>query len=189
MLSSMEVGIEINAFFGKSGMIIIPLTVTEILNDQIAPCSKTFYSTGCRVSEVAGIRCQDIDFPGRTIRVLGKRKKERIFCFGSMAKEALLAHLGHRREGFLFQDNLQAQKFGVSKDKPNKRESSVWWRRSWDEYPQENGPRVMQWKWLARVSEMSVEEACETLQEIIGSANTYRPKADRPLATRWRHQV
>jgi integrase/recombinase XerD len=34
-------------------------------------------STGVRVHEVVGFRCQDIDLPGRAIRLLGKGRRER----------------------------------------------------------------------------------------------------------------
>jgi integrase/recombinase XerC len=34
-------------------------------------------ATGVRVHEVVGFRCQDIDFPGRSIRLLGKGRRER----------------------------------------------------------------------------------------------------------------
>lgn len=34
-------------------------------------------ATGVRVHEVVGIRCQDIDLPGRTIRLVGKGRRER----------------------------------------------------------------------------------------------------------------
>jgi integrase/recombinase XerD len=35
-------------------------------------------ATGARVSEVTGIRCIDIDLPGRSLRILGKGQRERI---------------------------------------------------------------------------------------------------------------
>lgn len=34
-------------------------------------------ATGVRVNEVVGIRCQDIDLPGRAMRLLGKGRRER----------------------------------------------------------------------------------------------------------------
>jgi integrase/recombinase XerC len=51
------------------------------------------YATGCRVSEVAGINLDDIDFKHEMIRVRGKGRKERFVPFGSKAKEALTAYL------------------------------------------------------------------------------------------------
>ena len=37
-----------------------------------------FYSTGCRLSEIIGLKESDVNFYEKTIRVLGKRNKERI---------------------------------------------------------------------------------------------------------------
>ena len=62
-----------------------------------------FFSTGCRLSEVAGMKVQDIDFDARVVRVLGKGDKQREVIFGMPAKKALLAYLGDRRDGPLFQ--------------------------------------------------------------------------------------
>ena len=56
------------------------------------------YGTGIRVAELAGINLDDIDFKNESIRVRGKRRKERIVPFGSKAKEALQAYLGVRGE-------------------------------------------------------------------------------------------
>jgi integrase/recombinase XerC len=51
------------------------------------------YATGCRVSEIAGMNLDDIDFKRATIRVRGKGRKERFVPFGSKAKEALTVYL------------------------------------------------------------------------------------------------
>jgi integrase/recombinase XerC len=56
------------------------------------------YGTGIRVAELAGINLDDIDFKNESIRVRGKRRKERIVPFGSKAKEALQDYLGVRGE-------------------------------------------------------------------------------------------
>jgi integrase/recombinase XerC len=54
------------------------------------------YATGCRVSEIAGMNLEDIDFKHATIRVRGKGRKERFVPFGSKSKEALTAYLAAR---------------------------------------------------------------------------------------------
>jgi integrase/recombinase XerC len=51
------------------------------------------YATGIRLSELVGIDREDVDLAGRTVRVLGKGRKERIACFGPPAAEALRAHM------------------------------------------------------------------------------------------------
>ncbi|HJQ71311.1 MAG TPA: tyrosine recombinase XerC [Blastocatellia bacterium] len=56
------------------------------------------YATGCRVQELTSINLDDIDFRNETVRLRGKRRKERIVPFGSKAKEALQDYLGVRGE-------------------------------------------------------------------------------------------
>ncbi len=50
------------------------------------------YSTGIRVSELAGTNLGNIDFPGRIIRVLGKGNKERIVPVGAKALDHIQAY-------------------------------------------------------------------------------------------------
>ena len=54
---------------------------------------ETLYSSGIRAGELAGLRLGDVDLDGGTIRVLGKRRKERIAYLGSYATDALKAYL------------------------------------------------------------------------------------------------
>src|SRR5262249_9211974 len=50
---------------------------------------ETIYSCGLRVSEVCGLRAEDIDWDGRTIRVRGKGRRERIVPIGKHALAAI----------------------------------------------------------------------------------------------------
>ncbi|MCI0527246.1 MAG: tyrosine recombinase XerC, partial [Nitrospira sp.] len=54
---------------------------------------ETFYSTGIRLSELAGLNIEDIDFDSGLARIRGKGKKERIVPIGSKAIEALKKYL------------------------------------------------------------------------------------------------
>lgn len=77
------------------------ISIDEVIHFIEAPDAETvlgkrdrailelLYATGCRVSEVAGMNLEDIDFKHETIRVRGKGRKERFVPFGSKAKEAL----------------------------------------------------------------------------------------------------
>lgn len=49
------------------------------------------YGAGIRVGELVNLCCSHVDWHGKTIRVLGKGKKERIIPLGEPALEALLA--------------------------------------------------------------------------------------------------
>ncbi|MFY9528489.1 MAG: tyrosine-type recombinase/integrase [Candidatus Acidiferrales bacterium] len=51
------------------------------------------YSTGVRVSELCGMRIEDLDFDNRKILVTGKGNKQRIVLFGSYAAEAVRRYL------------------------------------------------------------------------------------------------
>ncbi|MCA8950289.1 MAG: tyrosine recombinase [Planctomycetes bacterium] len=59
---------------------------------------ETLYSTGCRVSECAGLRLQDLDLDEGFARVLGKGNKERLCLLGAPARDAIAAWLPARRE-------------------------------------------------------------------------------------------
>jgi integrase/recombinase XerC len=50
---------------------------------------ETLYSTGIRISELAGMNVSDVDFSAQIIRVLGKGNKERIVPVGTKAIEAI----------------------------------------------------------------------------------------------------
>jgi len=54
---------------------------------------ETFYSTGIRLSELAGLNLEDIDLDSGLVRIRGKGKKERIVPIGSKAIEALKKYL------------------------------------------------------------------------------------------------
>jgi integrase/recombinase XerC len=58
------------------------------------------YATGVRVSELTTLNLGDIDFQNKLIRVMGKRRKERVLPFGDPASDALRAYL-QVREKFL----------------------------------------------------------------------------------------
>ena len=56
-------------------------------------------SSGCRVSEVAGLRVQDIDWQERKCKVLGKGGKQRTVYFSVRAKLMLQLYIKGRKGG------------------------------------------------------------------------------------------
>jgi len=68
------------------------------------------YAAGLRVSELVGLRLQDVDLQDGFVRVFGKRAKERWVPFGDSARTALAEYLhaarprlrGKRSEDYLF---------------------------------------------------------------------------------------
>lgn len=53
---------------------------------------ETIYSCGLRISEMCGLRTEDLDWKGQMVRVLGKGKKERMLPIGSPALAAIRAY-------------------------------------------------------------------------------------------------
>ena len=53
---------------------------------------ETIYSCGLRISEMAGLRGEDIDWREQLVRVRGKGKKERVVPIGSKALAAILEY-------------------------------------------------------------------------------------------------
>jgi integrase/recombinase XerD len=58
---------------------------------------ETLYATGCRASEVTGLRPGDLDLDGGLARCVGKGDKERIVPLGGRAREALGIYLRRDR--------------------------------------------------------------------------------------------
>lgn len=56
-------------------------------------------SSGCRVSEVAGLRVDDVDWRDRKCKVIGKGNKERTVYFSVRAKLMLQLYIAERRGG------------------------------------------------------------------------------------------
>jgi len=59
---------------------------------------ETFYSTGIRIAELAGLSKDDIDFIGGIVKVMGKGKKERIVPIGDKAMSALRDYFTKRKK-------------------------------------------------------------------------------------------
>ena len=61
---------------------------------------ETFYSTGMRVSEIEGLKMDDIDFKNQMIKVFGKGSKERIVPVGKRALDAIKNYRAGLKENF-----------------------------------------------------------------------------------------
>jgi integrase/recombinase XerC len=67
--------------------------------DRDVAILELLYATGLRVSELAGLDLDAVDREARTVRVLGKGRKERIVPYGEAAERALDTYLGPRTAG------------------------------------------------------------------------------------------
>ncbi len=70
---------------------------TTCLGRRDRAAMETLYATGCRASEVVGLRLMDIDLTAGVVRCLGKGDRERIVPLGSQARDALIAFLAMDR--------------------------------------------------------------------------------------------
>ena len=70
------------------------------------------YSTGMRVSELAGLKQTDVDFSKQTLRVLGKGNKQRTLPFGSPALKAFEIFLETKPESDSLIVNEQGKALG-----------------------------------------------------------------------------
>lgn len=59
------------------------------------------YATGCRASEIVGLKLSDVHLAERYCRCLGKGNKERIVSLNPVAVSALEAYLQHERPGIV----------------------------------------------------------------------------------------
>ena len=64
-----------------------PVSVTAAHRDVAV--LETIYSCGLRISELVGLRVEDIDWRERTVRVRGKGRKERVIPIGKPALDAI----------------------------------------------------------------------------------------------------
>lgn len=69
---------------------------SEPLGKRDRAVLEVLYSCGLRAAELAGLRITDVFSDQQTVRVLGKRNKERIVPIGSYALSALCLYLGAR---------------------------------------------------------------------------------------------
>jgi integrase/recombinase XerC len=83
----------------------------QLLRDQAV--LEILYATGIRVSELCGLDGDDVDLERRTIRVLGKGRKERTVPLGEPAIRALQAWLARGRPEWVTADSGPALLLGA----------------------------------------------------------------------------
>ncbi|MBQ0009058.1 MAG: tyrosine recombinase [Firmicutes bacterium] len=71
---------------------------TDELKERDQAIIELLYASGLRVSELVNVKVSDMDIRNRTIRVLGKGRKERIVMFSKSCQETLIDYLKNSRE-------------------------------------------------------------------------------------------
>ncbi|MCX7745210.1 MAG: tyrosine-type recombinase/integrase [Flavobacteriales bacterium] len=105
----------------KRNPVFVPQTSMEHLLDKFVfpdgfegirdrALLETFYFTGIRRAELMGIRLQDLDFSMHTLKVIGKRNKERIIPLSPVLEEILKSYIREKNiagftSEFLFVNN------------------------------------------------------------------------------------
>ena len=144
-----------------------------------------FYSTGCRIAEVAGARVEDVDLNTRSARVIGKGDKQRIVLISRRAVDLLKAYLGNRTSGWLFQaEGRPDQRGRVARSL-----ATGYWLGLWrTEYHIENGRLKFRTKAvrLGNMNEISRAEARHRLDALLAGklAPRERPISRAPLSSR-----
>jgi integrase/recombinase XerD len=79
---------------------------------------ETLYATGCRASEVVGLRPSDLDLVAGVARCVGKGDKERIVPLGSRARSALSDYLTRDRPALVARRRETATVFVARSGRP-----------------------------------------------------------------------
>ena len=77
----------------------------DFLSARLGCLLELLYASGLRVSELTGLDLQDLLMEQRTLRVLGKGRKERLVPFHTGAAESLKVYIAHRN-AFLAEKGL-----------------------------------------------------------------------------------
>ena len=91
-------------------LVEIPVEKSQALRDKAI--LELFYSSGLRLSELSGLRVEDVNLDDATVRVTGKGNKTRIVPIGSHAISAIRAWLEERNKSFGSQSALFPGKTG-----------------------------------------------------------------------------
>lgn len=81
---------------GESQALLDLPPAVDFPSARLACLLELLYASGLRVSELVGLDLQDLLADQRTLRVMGKGRKERLVPFHERAAEVLSVYLGHR---------------------------------------------------------------------------------------------
>ena len=79
-------------------LLAVPVAGT-MRGDRSRAILETLYASGCRVSEVAGLRLGDVDLAKGWVRCVGKGDKQRVVPLGQKGRQALELYLKQWRPG------------------------------------------------------------------------------------------
>lgn len=137
------------------------------LNTRDRAIFELMYSSGLRLSEIASLNLDNLDFSTNTLRVIGKGNKERILPFGSKAHTALQKYLHSRtyNDGesalFITQNGTRLGTRQIEKrlDRWNKLAGT----------PQHVSPHMLRHSFASHILQSSGD--LRSVQELLGHAN------------------
>jgi len=77
----------------------------KVLDQRNLLILEMLYATGIRVNELVNIKLNDIDYYNKSIKIIGKGKKERIVFYGSFCEDILDLYLHNGRQELLKSPN------------------------------------------------------------------------------------
>lgn len=86
--------------------ILDSIDITSPLGIRDRLIIEVFYASGCRLSELINIKLQDINQEQKTIRIMGKGRKERTVYYGEYAAEILDLYLSTARNRLMNEKNI-----------------------------------------------------------------------------------
>ncbi|MBN1448532.1 MAG: tyrosine recombinase [Bacteroidetes bacterium] len=97
-LQSIRIEKTLPTFIDEESLAVLlrSMDTTSLEGARNAAILELFYSTGMRLSELVGVNRRDLRLDARIVRVLGKRRKERILPLGEPATAALRRYLDIR---------------------------------------------------------------------------------------------
>jgi site-specific recombinase XerD len=154
-------------FLSKEQIDLVIAAATDLRDRALL---ETYYATGGRLSEVIGMRIEDIHWDQRCVRVLGKGEKERLVPLTPIAGRLLREYIGTRTQGFIFRRKMrvprpQVVKFAV-KVEVKRRTVTVevpHWRCLYCDHV----ARTRRVLWLGRISDVPREEAEGRIQAFL----------------------
>ncbi len=147
-------------------LVEIPVEGPKALRDKAI--LELFYSSGLRLSELSGLRVEDVNLGDATVRVTGKGNKTRIVPVGSHAITAIRAWLEERNKLFGRQSALFPGKNG----KPLSQRTIQYCVRQWAVKQGVSGnvhPHVLRHSFASHVLQSSGD--LRAVQEMLGHAS------------------
>lgn len=149
-----------------SRLVEIPVERPQALRDKAI--LELFYSSGLRLSELSGLRVEDVNLDDATVRVTGKGNKTRIVPVGSHAIAAIRFWLEERNKSFGSQSALFPGKSG----KPLSQRAIQYCVRKWAVKQGISGnvhPHVLRHSFASHVLQSSGD--LRAVQEMLGHAS------------------